>query len=430
MGLRCWKKNRIYESPLVKTTVAMLVLLPASLGAKILIPMDLTQTDHLKAYGLAYKSLEMGWDVEWLLNYRGGSFLLLDRELLRKEAKIRGVYYELLTTAFEAEMNGVIDENNMDIILLEKAPSVAIYTPPNREPWDDAVTLALTYADIPYETVWDREVLQGKLSSYDWLHLHHEDFTGQFNRFYIHYGQAAWFKEDVEVNTRMASELGFATVADMKAAVSVRIKQYVLDGGFLFAMCSAPETFEIALAAQGVDIVAAEVDGTPIDPNAQSKLDFSKTLAFSHFTLVADASINAFSSIDGHHVNTPGRKPLGFFKLFEFSAKYDPVPTMLTQNHVNYIEDFYGLTTSFTRETLNPAVTVMAFEEGKPWVKYVHGNAGRGTFTYLGGHDPEDKQHAIGDPPTRLEVHKNSPGYRLILNNILFPAARKKELKT
>jgi hypothetical protein len=380
------------------------IVLPAGLSAKILVPMDFVQTDHLKAYGLAYRSLEMGWDVEWPLNYRGGSFLLLDKEMLRKEARIRGVHFELVDAADEVEISRVIGTSNMDIILLEKAPSVAIYTPPNREPWDDAVTLALTYAEIPYETVWDREVLQGKLVSFDWLHLHHEDFTGQFNRFYIHYSRAAWFKEEVEVNKGMAADLG--------------------------AMCAAPETFEIALAAQGLDIVTAEIDGTPIDPDFQGKLDYSKTLAFRGFNLFTDPQINAFSDIDGHHVNTSGRKPLGFFKLFEFSAKYDPVPTMLTQNHANYVEDFYGLTTSFTRATLNPSVTVMAFEEGKPWVKYIHGNAGKGTFTYLGGHDPEDKQHAVGDPPTRLELHKNSPGYRLILNNILFPAARKKELKT
>jgi hypothetical protein len=392
--------------------------------------MDFSQTDHLKAYGLAYRSLEMGWDVEWLLNYRGGSFLLLNKDMLRKEARVRGVYYEVIDASQEKEVNTVIANSNMDIILLEKAPSVAIYTPPNAEPWDDAVTLALTYAEIPYETIWDREVLKGTLPRFDWLHLHHEDFTGQFNRFYIRYRNAAWFKEEMDVNLRMAGELGFGSVRDLKAAVSVRVKQYVLDGGFLFAMCAAPETFEIALAAQGVDIVAPVVDGTPIDPRAQEKLDFSKTMAFRNFTLVNNPQTNAFSDIDGHHVNTPARQPLGFFKLFEFSAKYDPVPTMLTQCHANYIEDFYGLTTSFTKATLSRAITVLAYEEGKTWVKYVHGTAGKGTFTYLAGHDPEDKQHAIGDPPTRLDLHKNSPGYRLILNNILFPAARKKELKT
>jgi len=400
------------------------------LSAKLLVPMDFNQTDHLKAYGIAFKSLEMGWDVEWLLNYRGGSFLLLDKDVLRREARLKGVLYEVIDVGQEADIAAVIEGSNMDIILLEKAPSVAIYTPPNTEPWDDAVTLALAYAEIPYETVWDREVLQGSLSRFDWLHLHHEDFTGQFNRFYIRYSNAVWFKEEMDVNKRMAGELGFTNVRDLKAAVSVRVKQYVLDGGFLFAMCAAPETFEIALAAQGVDIVAPVVDGTPIDPRAQDKLDFSKTMAFRGFTLEKDPRQNAFSNIDGHHVNTPGRQPLGFFRLFEFSAKYDPVPTMLTQCHVNYLEDFYGLTTSFTRTTLNPAVTVLAFEEGKAWVKYVHSDAGRGTFTYLAGHDPEDKQHAIGDPPTSLELHKNSPAYRLILNNILFPAAKKKELKT
>jgi hypothetical protein len=392
--------------------------------------MDISQADHLKAYGLAYRSLEMGWDVEWLLNYRGGAFLLLEQEAIAREARLRGVYFEVVDAAGEVGIMSTIESSNMDVILLEKAPRVAVYTPPNREPWDDAVTLALTYAEIPYETVWDGEVLQGKLNKYDWLHLHHEDFTGQMNRFYIQYEGTAWFQEELEVNRKMARDLGFAGVTALKSAVSVRIKEYVLDGGFLFAMCAAPETFEIALAAQGTDLVAQEVDGTPVDPRAQERLDFAATLAFQNFTLVHDPFVNAFSDIDGHHVNTPERKPLGFFRLFDFSAKYDPVPTMLIQNHVTYIEDFYGLTTSFTRGTLKLPVTVMAYEEGKPWVKYVHGNAGKGTFTYLGGHDPEDKQHAIGDQPTRLDLHRNSPGYRLILNNILFPAARKKELKT
>jgi hypothetical protein len=406
------------------------MLLPVRLTAKILIPMDHAQADHLKAYGVAYKSLERGWSVEWLLNYRGGSFLLLEQEEITREARLRGVSCEVLGPAEEAEIKNVIASSNMDVILLEKAPLVAVYTPPNHEPWDDAVTLALEYALIPYETLWDREVLRGGLGKYDWLHLHHEDFTGQMNRFYIQYAGAAWFQEELESNRAAARELGFAGVGALKSAVSVRIKEYVLDGGFLFAMCSAPETLEIALAAQGTDLVAQEVDGTPIDPRAQEKLDFSATFGFQNFTLVRDPLANAFSDIDGHHVNTPERKPLGFFRLFDFSAKYDPVPTMLIQNHANFIEDFYGLTTSFTRGALKPAVTVMAYEEGKPWVKYVHGNAGKGTFTYLGGHDPEDKQHAIGDSPTRLELHRNSPGYRLILNNILFPAARKKELKT
>ncbi len=319
----------------------------------------------------------------------------------------------------------------METVLLEKCPRVAIYSPPNKSPWDDAVTLALTYAEIDYETLWDAEVLQGKLSDYDWLHLHHEDFTGQYSRFYIGYQGRDWYQDEVALNEEMARRFGFDKIWKLKHAVASRIADYVRQGGFLFSMCLATETLDIALAAGENDIVPAEIDGTGYSPDVEKKLDYSKTLAFQNFQVELDPFVNSFSDIDGHQVNNPQkRQNLGYFQLFKFSAKYDPIPTLLTQNHTDFIKDFYGQTTSFTRKTLKDAVTVLAFEKDKPWVKYIHGNSGKGFWTFLGGHDPEDIEHRVGDPATRLELHKNSPGYRLILNNILFPAAKKKELKT
>ncbi len=408
----------------------LLFLTTGNVEGEILVPMDLSQTDHLRAYGLAYGSLQEGWDVEWLLNYRGGSFLLEGSDTLERRARILGVRYEILTPQQTLEIRGVIEENNMETVLLETAPKVAIYTPPNKSPWDDAVTLALTYSQIPFTTLWDEEVLAGQLENYDWLHLHHEDFTGQYSKFYINYRQSDWFLEEVRINEEMAKRTGHKKVSVLKGEVASMIDRYVRNGGFLFAMCSATETFEIALTARGVDIVPSEGDADPPEPNAEEKISFDRGYAFTKFRLEMKAYVNAFSSIDGHRVNTPGRKPLGRFRLFDFSAKFDPVAVMLTQCHERVIDDFYGLTTSFNRDVLKDPVIVLAEEVGKPWVKYVHGNIGKGTFTYLGGHDPEDKQHAIGDPPTRLELHKNSPGYRLILNNVLFPGARKVKLKT
>lgn len=408
----------------------LLLLVTEGLHAKILVPMDLTQSDHLRAYGLAYWSLQKGWDVEWLLNYRGGSFLLEEEEALERKADLLGVRHEALTPEQTLEIRGVIEENNMETVLLETAPKVAIYTPPNKSPWDDAVTLALTYSQIPFTTLWDEEVLAGQLKDYDWLHLHHEDFTGQYSKFYINYRQTPWFLDEVRNNEGMAKRTGYKKVSVLKGEVASMIDRYVRNGGFLFAMCTATETFEIALAAKGVDIVPPEGDGDSVEPGAEEKISFDRSYAFTDFHLEMRPYVNAFSDIDGHRVNTPGRKPLGKFRLFDFSAKFDPVAVMLTQSHVRSIDDFYGLTTSFNRDVLKDGVIVLAEEEGKPWVKYIHGNVGKGTFTYLGGHDPEDKQHAIGDPPTRLELHKNSPGYRLILNNVLFPGARKIKLKT
>jgi hypothetical protein len=402
---------------------------PTALSAQhVLVPMDRTQANHLKAYGLTYWALTQGETGEWLLNYRGGSFLLPDREGVRREAALRGVTVEPVSAADVASIRGVIADSNMEAVPLEKAPEIAIYTPPNSTPWDDAVTMALTYAEIPYETVWDREVIQGELDRYDWLHLHHEDFTGQYSKFFITYAGAPWLQEEVARNREMAESLGFAHVPDLKKAVAVRIREYVEEGGFLFAMCSATETLELALAAGPVDIAAAWSDGTPPDPAASSKMRWDRAMAFENAEVQVAPSVNAFSDIDGHQVNTPWREELGVYTLFDFSARFDPVPAMLTQNHVSVLPDFYGLTTSFRMDRLKPGTVVLA-REG-PWAKYIHGNLGEGTWTFFGGHDPEDPEHQIGDPPTDLALHPNSPGYRLILNNVLFPAAKKKKLKT
>jgi hypothetical protein len=401
-------------------------------GQSLLIPMDLAQTDHLKAYGIAYWTLEQGINVEWLLNYRGGSFLTNYFPELEKECLIKGVLYEKLDAAAVNQIYALIEQENMERVLLEKAPKIAVYTPPNKQPWDDAVTLALTYAEIPYDKIYDEEVLAGKLPDYDWLHLHHEDFTGQYGKFYGSFRNAPWYIHDVQVNEALADKLGFKNVPLEKGAVAREIRQYVLDGGFLFAMCSATDALDIALSAEGVDIVDIPFDGTPPDPNYAAKLDFSKTLAFENYRLYTDPNLYEFSDIDIPPSFAPRvRDPeTDYFTLFEFSAKYDPVPTMLTQDHVGVVKGFMGQTTMFDRTKIKPSVIIMGEVEGTNEVKYIHGNAGKGTFTFYGGHDPEDYTHAVGDPPTQLELHKNSPGYRLILNNILFPAARKKKLKT
>lgn len=399
---------------------------------KLLIPMDLTQTDHLKAYGIVYWVLKQEINVEWLLNYRGGSFLMDHYGGIEKELRLRGVRFEQLSAAELLEIYSVIEENNMDIALLEKAAKIAIYSPPNKQPWDDAVTLALTYGEIDYDVIWDVEVMEGRLDEYDWLHLHHEDFTGQYGKFYANYRHQAWYQEQQRDFEKMAHQLGFTTVSEEKKAVARKIKEYVGQGGFLFAMCSATDALDIALAAEGVDIVASVFDGDPVDPNAQEKLDFEKTLAFENFTLYTDPMIYEYSDIDyppSFQAVTPGAEA-DYFTLFEFSAKYDPVPTMLTQNHVGIIKGFMGQTTGFRRDKVKKTVVIMGEVVDGEQVKYIHGNYGRGTFTFLGGHDPEDYRHYVGDPPTKLELHKNSPGYRLILNNVLFPSARKKEQKT
>lgn len=409
-------------------------LLPFSFSYadKILIYMDLGQTDHLKAYGVAYWTLEQGYNVEWLLNYRGGSFMTDFHEELADVCRLRGVAFSVIDLSSAASIYKKIEENNMEVVLLEKAPAIAIYTPPNKEPWDDAVTLALTYAEIPYTTLWDEEVLRGELGKYDWLHLHHEDFTGQYGKFYRSFRNALWYKQDEATSELMAKKLGFRKVTEEKKTVARAIKDYVARGGFLFAMCSATETMDIALSAEAVDIVPQELDGDPVDPDCQERLDYSKTFAFTDFEVSTDAYKYEHSNIDTGPEKTAARLGLesDYFTLFDFSAKLDPVPTMLVQNHVSVVNGFMGQNTAFRKSLLKKYVTILGETEGKDEVKYIHGNFGRGTWTFFGGHDPEDYQHMVGDPPTDLSLHKNSPGYRLILNNILFPAAKKKERKT
>ena len=409
--------------------LAAALLLPGAAFAKLLIPMDDHQTDHLKAYGLTYWTLARGEKCEWLLNYRGGSFLLPDDAEIEREANLRGVAYEQMAGADEAKMREQIAENNMEAIALEKAPRVAVYIPPNTPPWDDAVTLALQYADIPYTTIWDEGVLKGELAKVDWLHLHHEDFTGQHGKFWAAYHNFPWYQEEEVVQKAMATKMGFAKVTQLKAAVAVAIKDFIAHGGFMFGMCSATDTYDIALAAQGVDIAGEIYDGDPPDPDAQQRLDYSRTLAFKDFHLEMEPTLYRFSDIDVT-MEANRRGPDAQFTLFDFSAKDDPVPSMLVQDHVAAVPEFLGQSTGFHRRFLKSDVLVLAEVEGTDEVKYVHGQFGRGTFTYLGGHDPEDYQHMVGDPPTDLSKFKHSPGYRLILNNVLFPAAEKKKQRT
>ena len=411
--------------------LAALVLPSMARAQHVLVPMDDRQQNHLKAYGLTYAALKAGLKAEWLLNYRGGSFLLPVDPTLQRKAALDGVSVERVSPAQVASIRAEIAGANMEAVPLEKAPKVAIYTPPKSPPWDDAVTLALQYAGIEYATVWDEEVIRGDLSKYDWLHLHHEDFTGQLNKFYIAYRGAPWFTEQVERGMTTARSLGFENIPALKKAVADGIRGFVERGGFLFAMCGATETLELAIAGLDVDIAGEFADGSPMDDRANAKMKWARSLAFKDARLEPSPYINSLSDIDGHQVNVQGRRqPLGAFTLFGFSAKFDPVAAMLVQNHRSVIPDFYGVTTSFTRSTLKPGVTVLAYEESTPWVKYIRGDFGKGSWAFLGGHDPEDPQHAIGNPPTDLSLRPNSPGYRLILNNVLFPAAKKKPLKT
>jgi len=409
--------------------VAAVPAAPTVAAAKILVPMDDSQTDHLKAYGLTFWVLTRGQKCEWLLNYRGGSFLLPDDPAIEREANVRGVSMEAMGAAAEAAMRAEVADNNMEAVALEKAPKVAVYIPPNTPPWDDAVTLALKYADIPYATVWDEEVLRGELSKYDWLHLHHEDFTGQHGKFYGAYHAFPWYQQEEAVQQAMATKLGFAKVSQLKAAVAGAIKEFVGRGGFMFGMCSATDTYDIALAADGLDIADVVYDGDPPDPLANRKLDYSRTLAFKNFRLEMDPLIYRFSDIDVTQ-EASLRGPNTYFTLFDFSAKNDPVPSMLVQDHVNAVAEFLGQSTGFHKQFLKSGVLMLGQVEGTDEVKYLHGQFGRGTFTFLGGHDPEDYQHMVGDPPTELSRYKHSPGYRLILNNVLFPAAEKKKQRT
>ncbi|MCB9167668.1 MAG: asparagine synthetase B [Flavobacteriales bacterium] len=401
-------------------------------AAKVLIPMDGSQRDHLKAYGIAYWVLQQDVTVEWLLNYRGGSFLIDDYRTIEQECTIRGVTYQVIADAQADNILAQIadPEVNMEMVKLEKAPRIAVYAPTSFQPWDDAVALVMTYAEIPYTRIYDEEVISGTLPQYDWLHLHHEDFTGQYGKFYGHYRNAPWYQAQVKEAEEMAARLGFAKVSQMKLAVALKIRDYVAGGGYLFTMCSGTDSYDIALSAEGVDICAPEFDHDPIDPNCQALIDFDRTFAFRDFRLVTDPMVYEFSNIDATDIHQTIGQTRDFFTLFDFSAKWDIVPTMLCQDHEQVIKGFMGQTTAFRKGLVKPNVTIMGENKAQGTVKYIHGEFGLGQWTFYGGHDPEDYQHMVGDPPTDLGLHPNSPGYRLILNNILFPAARKRKQKT
>ncbi len=425
-------RDRVLRIVAVVTLAVAMLLVPAIVRAQhMLIPMDDAQRNHLKAYGVTFLALKTGQKAEWLLNYRGGAFLLPDSPDLRRRAALDGVSVELMSDGQVASARAEIAGGNMDAVVLERAPKIAIYRPANQPPWDDAVTLALQYAGIDFTSVWDDDVIKGDLSKYDWVHLHHEDFTGQFNKLYLAYRDAPWFVAQRDRDMLTAKKFGFDNVPALKKAVAEGIRGFVDRGGFLFAMCGATESLDLSIASFSVDIAGPFSDGTPPAPDADAKLAWARALAFTGAHVEPSPYINALSDIDGHQVNVPARRqPLGSFSLFDFSAKLDPVATMLVQDHRAVIPDFYGVTTSFNKAILKPGVTVLASEEGAPWVKYIHGDYGKGSWTFLGGHDPEDPQHAIGSAPTDLSLHPNSPGYRLILNNVLFPAAKKKPRKT
>jgi len=406
-----------------------------SLTAKasfILIPMDeTTQQNHLKAYGITYWCLSKDYKASWLLNYRGGSFLLPDADEIRKECKIRGVSFEVLSDTEEASILNDISSpsQNMESVILEKAPKIAVYTPKGKQPWDDAVTLVLTYAEIPFTPIYDEEVLTDQLLLYDWLHLHHEDFTGQYGKFYAAYKNTPWYIDQKRDAETLAVKLGYGKVSQEKGAVAKKIRDFVIGGGFMFAMCSATDSFDIALSADGIDICEAMFDGDASESNYQSKLNYGNSFAFKDFTLERKPEVYEFSDID---MTSKRRIPMekDYFTLMEFSAKWDPIPSMLCQNHTQLVKGFMGQTTSFDTALIKSNVLIMGTCELNGESRYIHGEKGKGMFTFFGGHDPEDFQHQVGDPPTVLDLHPNSPGYRLILNNVLFPAARKKKLKT
>lgn len=403
-----------------------------SFGSTILVPMDETQTEHLKAYGVAYRTLEKGFVMEWLLNYRGGSFLMPHDMKIEEDLILSRVAYKILPDVKVQQIKSEIakPEANMEVVQLEVAPKIAVYTPGGKQPWDDAVTMVLTYADIPYEEVYDSAVVYGKLNEYDWLHLHHEDFTGQYGKFYRNYSSEAWYKKQVRETEAMAANLGFAKVSAMKLSVAVKIKEFVAGGGFLFTMCSGTDSYDIALAAYNTDICAEIYDHDPVEPNFQSKIDYSQGFAFHNYTVSKDPLEYEYSDIDGSDDHRSIPEDQDKFFLFDFSAKWDIVPTMLCQNHTREINGFMGQTTDFRAEFIKPGVLIMGENRALGTVRYIHGEFGEGTWTYYGGHDPEDYKHYVHDPPTDLSLHPNSPGYRLILNNILFPAAKKKKRKT
>lgn len=415
--------------------VFVMILLKSTLAtnaAYLLVPMDNSQSNHLKAYGIAYWSLENDVEIDWLLNYRGGSFMIKYFQKIENELIVRGVGYSVIS---DAQYNQILNEisspsSNTDVMKLEKAPKIAVYSPKSNQPWDDAVTLVLTYAEIPYDVIFDDEVMYDELLKYDWLHLHHEDFTGQYGKFYRNYRNFPWYIQQQQEFEASARKHGFDKVSQLKLAIVRKIKLYVLGGGFLFAMCSATDTFDIALSAEGVDICEYMYDGDPADPAAQKKLDYNKTLAFRDFKLVRDPLEYEFSDIDQNATDRNINAENDFFTLFEFSAKWDPIPTMLTQNHEKIIKGFMGQTTAYKKRLIKPEIVIMGENKDLNEAKYIHGIHGKGFFTFYGGHDPEDYQHIVGEEPTDLNLHPNSTGYRLILNNILFPAAKKKKQKT
>ena len=390
-----------------------------------------SQTNHLKAYGITYWVLKQNQNVKWLLNYKGGSFLLPYSDTITKECLIRGVSYNILSDAEAISLLATIESpsENMEAVVLEKAPKIAVYSPSGKQPWDDAVTLVLTYAEIPYEVVYDNEVLNDALLLYDWLHLHHEDFTGQYGKFYRAYRNAAWYIEQQNQAEALARDLGYQKVSKAKLAVAQNIKEYVLGGGFMFAMCSATDSFDIALAAQHLDICEPMFDGDGTTPNYQVQLDFSKTFAFKDFIIERDPNVYEFSSIDQTNLRQVSKES-DYFTLMDYSAKWDPIPTMLNQNHTALVKGFMGQTTAYTRSQIKSNVLILGENKINGEARYIHGIKGKGFFTFYGGHDPEDYTHRIGDPKTELELHPTSPGYRLILNNVLFPAAKKKKRKT
>ena len=402
-----------------------------SFASYILIPMDTYQSNHLKSYGIAYWILNQNQNIKWLLNYRGGSFLVPNSEQISRECQLRRVSYEVITDSKVTEILNQINSpsQNMEAVILEKAPKIAVYSPSGKQPWDDAVTLVLSYAEIPYDTVYDTEVINDGLLIYDWLHLHHEDFTGQYGKFYRSYKNSSWYINQKKEAEKLAKELGFNKVSKQKLAVAQKIKDYVLGGGFMFAMCSATDSFDIALASQEIDICEPMFDGDKTTPNYQSKLDYSKTFAFKDFILERDPNVYEFSSIDLTSVRKIAKES-DYFILMDYSAKWDPIPTMLNQNHTAIVKGFMGQTTSFNPNQIKTNVLVLGENKINGEARYVHGIKGKGFFTFFGGHDPEDYTHRVGDPKTELELHPNSPGYRLILNNILFPAAKKKKQKT
>lgn len=400
---------------------------------KLLIPMETSgQTNHLKAYGIAYRYLLEGGELDWLLNYKSGSFMFSYSSRIENECKSKGVSYELLDGTAAAQVYAAVkdENNNMDVIRLEKVAKIAVYVPPNALPWDDAVQLVLDYAEIPYQKLWDEEVLSDKLKGVDWIHLHHEDFTGQYGKFFANYGATPWYLTQKAVNEETARKLGFSKVSKLKLAVVKKLKEYVSNGGFLFTMCSATDTYDIALASQYTDICDVMYDGDPFDPDANSKLDYSECMALENFQVELNPYVYKYSNIDITQDLLAIGQYNDYFKLVEFSAKLDPVPSMLTQCHTALVSGFLGQTSGFRKEFLKKNVTIMGMNEGLNLVKYIHGNYGKGTFTFFGGHDPEDYAHLVGAPATELNLHPNSPGYRLILNNVLFPAAKKKKLKT